>query len=62
MQNALADACGHVGIHLVTLARAAEEEAGAFGQKLREAQLDIVGDSFPSASERHLTEKLRGQI
>ena len=48
----------------VALSREAEENAGAFGRKIRELQPDIVIDMicFTEASARHLVEALRGQV
>ena len=44
--------------------READENAGAFGRKIRELRPDIVIDMicFTDASARHLVEALRGQV
>ena len=51
-------------VRKVALSREAEENAGAFGRKIRELQPDIVIDMicFTEASARHLVEALRGQV
>ena len=51
-------------VRTVKLSRQAEEEAGAFGRKIRELRPDIVIDMicFTEASARHLVEALRGQV
>ena len=51
-------------VRTVTLSREAEENAGAFGRKIRELRPDIVIDMicFTEASARHLVDALRGQV
>jgi nucleoside-diphosphate-sugar epimerase len=55
---------GWKSVRTVKLSREAEEEADAFGRKIRELRPDIVIDMicFTEASARHLVEALRGQV
>jgi nucleoside-diphosphate-sugar epimerase len=51
-------------VRTVTLSRETEENAGAFGRKIRDLRPDIVIDMicFTEASVRHLVDALRGQV
>ena len=51
-------------VRQVQMDRSAEEEAGVFGQRVRDLQPDVVIDMicFTVESARHLVEALRGQI
>jgi nucleoside-diphosphate-sugar epimerase len=51
-------------VRLVTADRAAEEQAGTFGKKIRDLQPDVVIDMicFTEESARQLVEALRGQV
>ena len=51
-------------VQRVTLDRAAEEQAGTFGQKIRALEPDVVIDMicFTLESAQHLVEALRGRV